>query len=82
VFPRKRIAVYVDGCFWHGCPVHGTLPTTNAAWWQEKLEANRARDRDTNQRLLAAGWTPVRVWEHEAATAADRICSVVTATHG
>lgn len=66
VFTRARLAVFVDGCFWHGCPVHGTAPKQNAAWWAAKLESNRVRDRDTNDRLREAGWTVVRVWEHEA----------------
>lgn len=64
LFPRQKIAVYVDGCFWHGCPAHGTIPKSNTAWWRAKLEANQARDRDTDQRLHSAGWTSVRVWEH------------------
>jgi DNA mismatch endonuclease (patch repair protein) len=65
VFPKKRIAVFVDGCFWHSCPQHGTLPKQNAAWWRDKLSVNQARDRDTDQRLRAEGWTTIRVWEHE-----------------
>lgn len=78
VFPRARVAVYVDGCFWHGCPMHGTWPKANAAWWRDKIERNRARDRDTDVNLHAAGWISVRVWEHEvAAEAADRIVAVV-----
>jgi DNA mismatch endonuclease (patch repair protein) len=79
VFPRKRVAVYVDGCFWHGCPIHGTWPKNNAAWWREKIETNQARDRDTDRRLEEAGWIVVRVWEHEAATAADTVVQVVQA---
>ena len=65
VFPGKRVVVFIDGCFWHGCPTHGTWPKENAKWWREKLEANIARDRDTDGRLEALGWTVVRVWEHE-----------------
>ena len=64
VFPRYRVAVYVDGCFWHSCPEHGTIPKSNTAWWKAKLDANRARDHDTDQRLRDAGWTPIRIWEH------------------
>lgn len=71
-FPSKRIAVFVDGCFWHGCARHMTWPKNNAAWWRDKIEANRARDRDTNARLRRAGWTVVRVWEHEPAHLAAR----------
>lgn len=62
---QYRIAVFVDGCFWHGCPEHGTLPKTNRAWWQRKLATNRSRDIDTNARLAESGWTVVRIWEHE-----------------
>jgi DNA mismatch endonuclease, patch repair protein len=74
VFPRLRVAVYVDGCFWHCCPEHATYPKNNAQWWAEKLAGNVARDRDTDARLAAAGWTVVRIWEHEdAVAAADRV---------
>ncbi|TGS92698.1 DNA mismatch endonuclease Vsr [Mesorhizobium sp. M2D.F.Ca.ET.171.01.1.1] len=74
VFPRAHIAVFLDGCFWHGCPSHGTWPKNNAEWWREKIEANIARDRDTDRRLLEQGWTVLRVWEHEPVeVAADRI---------
>jgi len=74
VFPKPRIAVYVDGCFWHCCPLHGTYPKTNAAWWADKLASNVVRDRDTDKRLAEAGWIVLRFWEHEAPEiAADRI---------
>ena len=80
VFPRARVAVYVDGCFWHGCPEHGTWPKANAAWWRDKITANQARDRDTDHKLRAAGWTPVRVWEHESLIeAADRVTAALEA---
>jgi DNA mismatch endonuclease (patch repair protein) len=69
-FPTPRVAVFVDGCFWHGCPVHGTSPKNNAAWWRAKIDANVARDRDTDRRLREAGWAVVRVWEHEDLVAA------------
>lgn len=62
VFPRKHVAVYVDGCFWHSCPQHATFPKNNAQWWADKLAANVVRDRDTDARLEAAGWHVVRVW--------------------
>ena len=65
VFPRQRVAVYVDGCFWHGCPEHGTRSKSNTAWWDEKLERIRARDADTDRRLAEANWLVVRIWEHE-----------------
>ena len=72
VFRRSRVAVFVDGCFWHGYPEHATWPKQNAAWWREKLHANQQRDRDTDERLSAAGWMPIRVWEHEDPAAAAR----------
>lgn len=65
VFTRAKVAVFVDGCFWHSCPEHGTVPKSNREWWLSKLAANRSRDRDTDIRLKAAGWTVVRIWEHE-----------------
>jgi len=66
--------VFVDGCFWHGCPLHGTRPTANREWWAEKLKANRARDADTDVLLGAAGWSVVRIWEHTpAAEGADLV---------
>lgn len=78
VFSRSKVAVYVDGCFWHSCPVHATLPKSNREWWVAKLAANVERDRDTDARLEDAGWVVVRVWEHEAvAEAADRVENVV-----
>jgi DNA mismatch endonuclease (patch repair protein) len=65
VFGPAKVAVYVDGCFWHSCPEHGTLPRSNEAFWQDKLARNRERDATVNELLVAAGWTVVRVWEHE-----------------
>lgn len=83
VFSRAKVAVFVDGCFWHACPDHGTSPKSNAAWWEEKLRTNVARDRDTDQRLRSAGWAVVRVWEHEdPASAAAAIAEVVAARKG
>jgi DNA mismatch endonuclease (patch repair protein) len=70
VFPRAKVAVFVDGCFWHSCPRHATRPKTNGTWWAEKLARNVARDRQTDADLEAAGWRVVRVWEHEPATSA------------
>lgn len=70
VFGRAQVAVFVDGCFWHCCPEHATSPKANAAWWTAKLAANVARDRDTDEQLASAGWTVVRVWEHEDPVAA------------
>jgi DNA mismatch endonuclease (patch repair protein) len=65
IFTRPRVAVFVDGCFWHGCPQHATFPKTNAEWWANKLEATRRRDLENERALTAAGWTVLRVWEHE-----------------
>ena len=74
VFPRRKVAVYVDGCFWHSCPQHATFPKNNAQWWAEKLAGNVTRDRDTDTRLTDAGWTVVRIWEHEnPMVAANRV---------
>jgi DNA mismatch endonuclease (patch repair protein) len=74
VFAKRRVAVFVDGCFWHGCPEHGTKSRSNAAFWSQKISTNMARDADTNRRLAELGWTVVRIWAHEAPqTAADRI---------
>jgi len=60
------VAVFLDGCFWHGCPEHHTIAVTNAGYWAEKVTANRARDADTDRRLADAGWMTIRIWEHEA----------------
>lgn len=78
VFTRAMVAVYVDGCYWHRCPKHATVPKANREWWIAKLEANVQRDRDTDARLSDADWLVVRVWEHEPVVeAADRIeCAV------
>ncbi|MDC7121865.1 very short patch repair endonuclease [Cellulomonas fimi] len=77
-FTRARVAVLVDGCFWHGCPEHGTKPRANSQWWTAKLAANYARDRDTDRLLEEHGWTVVRVWEHEVScSAADRVEAAV-----
>jgi DNA mismatch endonuclease (patch repair protein) len=65
VFRSARVAVFVDGCFWHGCGDHFTPPRTNAAYWTAKIDGNRARDADTDARLAAHGWLVIRCWEHE-----------------
>lgn len=80
LFRPSRVVVMVDGCFWHGCPVHGTWPSSNAGWWREKIEGNRRRDQDTSDRLADAGWLVIRVWEHDEPDAAARqIAEVVEA---
>lgn len=78
-FISARVAVFLDGCFWHGCREHRNLPAANREWWSAKLEQNRVRDRDTDARLTAAGWAVIRVWEHEdPETAAGRILRTVS----
>lgn len=73
VFTRAKVAVFVDGCFWHGCAQHGTAPKSNADFWANKISTNRARDRDTDERLEELGWRAVRVWEHEDVEAAVEV---------
>jgi DNA mismatch endonuclease, patch repair protein len=65
VFPVQRVAVFVDGCWWHGCPTHWQRPASNESFWLEKVARNTARDRSNDQALIGAGWVVVRVWEHE-----------------
>jgi DNA mismatch endonuclease (patch repair protein) len=78
VFISARTAFLLDGCFWHGCPTHGTWPKNNAATWRDKIEANIARDRDTDRRLINADWHVLRIWEHEPIeVAADQIETLV-----
>jgi DNA mismatch endonuclease, patch repair protein len=78
VFRPVKVVVFIDGCFWHGCPVHGTWPKLNAEFWRDKIESNRRRDADTDARLAEAGWHVIRVWEHEdPLEAARRIEGVV-----
>jgi DNA mismatch endonuclease (patch repair protein) len=68
VFTHHRVVVFIDGCFWHGCPEHATAPKNNADWWREKLAANVARDRRVDQLLEQLGWTVLRIWGHEPAS--------------
>jgi DNA mismatch endonuclease (patch repair protein) len=67
VFRKSRTAIFVDGCFWHGCPKHATWPAHRAAWWRRKIEGNKTRDRLVNRALRRAGWRVLRIWEHELA---------------
>lgn len=77
-FRGPRVAVFVDGCFWHGCPEHGTQPRTHAPYWAAKIERNKQRDTRQSAALTADGWLVVRVWEHEPPTdAAERIASAI-----
>lgn len=73
VFVGKRVAIFVDGCYWHRCPQHGTDPRTNAGYWGEKLALNVARDRRVDAALDAGGWFVVRIWEHESVESAVEI---------
>lgn len=73
VFIGARVAVFVDGCFWHGCPLHATWPKENAGFWRAKIESNRARDADTTRRLRELGWEVIRVWSHEDPVEAARL---------
>lgn len=80
VFSRKRVAIFVDGCFWHGCPDHCRMPGTNVDYWQAKIERNKTRDRRTDEALTADGWRVLRFWEHvpveEAARAVTKALRV------
>ena len=78
VFRSVKVAVFIDGCFWHGCPIHGTQAKANAEFWRNKIEQNQKRDRDTNIKLEKAGWTVIRVWEHEDPIgASEKIYAIV-----
>ncbi|MEU8716511.1 very short patch repair endonuclease [Streptomyces sp. NPDC048663] len=78
VFRSAKVAVFIDGCYWHGCPEHYVPPKTNSGYWSEKVARNMARDRDTDRRLQEAGWTVLRFWEHEpSAECAAQIASEV-----
>jgi len=65
VFAKLRMVIFVDGCFWHGCPKHATKPRNNRTFWRRKLQGNKARDRLVNRALRRAGWRVIRIWEHE-----------------
>ncbi|RMB62398.1 very short patch repair endonuclease [Tessaracoccus antarcticus] len=77
-FPKWKLAVFVDGCFWHGCPEHGVAPKNNAEWWRAKLAKNVKRDADTTEELRSQGWRVIRFWEHVDPTeAATQVGSVL-----
>lgn len=83
VFSRAQLAVFVDGCWWHGCPEHGELPRANRSWWRQKFQKTKERDHRNNQALIEAGWKVIRVWEHEnPGDAADLIESAYLASLG
>lgn len=78
VFSRAQVAVFVHGCFWHGCPEHYVAPKSNSEYWTDKLHANRSRDQDTIRRVREIGWTPIVVWEHDdLVSAADHVEAAV-----
>lgn len=77
VFPGLRLAVFVDGCFWHGCQEHRSLPTSNASFWKEKIEGTARRDAQQATWLQEQGWTVIRVWEHDVPEHAERLISGV-----
>lgn len=80
VFAGPRLAVFLDGCYWHGCPEHYAQPRTNSTYWLGKIERNRARDGQVDTDLRAAGWTPLRIWEHEpVGDAAQRVVAALRA---
>ena len=80
VFPRQRVAVFVDGCFWHGCPIHGSRPQTNRSYWAAKIARNIRRDANSTAELRKAGWAVLRIWEHEPPeVAAETVEAVVRA---
>lgn len=82
-FPKQRVAVFIDGCFWHGCPEHGrTQFNVNGDYWPAKIRKNRSRDQDTNERLTAAGWLVLRFWEHEAAAGVARAVAAAVRDRG
>lgn len=81
LFTRRRVAVFIDGCFWHSCPVHGTVPRSNRDWWVAKLDKNMARDRETDTYLSANGWTVLRFWEHEDMELAADVVEQVIRKH-
>ncbi|MFD7863313.1 very short patch repair endonuclease [Streptomyces sp. NPDC059783] len=77
-FTRAKVAVFLDGCFWHGCPEHATQPKSNAEWWRQKLDRNMARDAETTAHLVAEGWTVLRFWEHQTPTqVAEQVAATV-----
>jgi DNA mismatch endonuclease (patch repair protein) len=74
VFPKQRLAVFVDGCFWHGCLLHGSMPRTNQRFWADKLAQNKTRDRNVDRVLRKRGWRVLRIWQHELRPAVEDVC--------
>ncbi len=87
IFPKLKLAIFVDGCFWHCCPKHSSLPSSNRPFWKRKLDQNKRRDKLVIQTLRAQGWRVLRIWEHELsrnreAALLRRICRSMKSTHG
>jgi DNA mismatch endonuclease (patch repair protein) len=80
-FTRRRVAIFIDGCFWHSCPLHGTTPATNVAFWTAKLLANSARDRRQSEMLTDHGWLVIRIWEHEPIEVAVELVASAMKSH-
>jgi DNA mismatch endonuclease (patch repair protein) len=78
---KTRLAIFVDGCFWHGCPDHYRPPSTNSSYWRQKRSRNEDRDRRVDRELHRTGWTVVRIWEHEVKTDLDRVISRIQEAH-
>jgi DNA mismatch endonuclease (patch repair protein) len=79
LFTKAKVAVFIDGCYWHGCEEHYRPSTRNSQFWREKIEGNKRRDHDTNRRLADAGWTVIRRWEHDdAEVVADEVIAAVS----
>lgn len=77
IFKGPRVAVFVDGCFWHCCPLHGAVPASNSAFWENKLASNRERDKRVTGQLVQDGWTVIRCWEHEVIEDVDAVVARV-----
>ena len=75
VFLKKRVAIFVDGCFWHGCPTHASMPMTNRRFWERKLARNRSRDRLVVRTLKSLGWDVLRIWQHELNRKSEMRCA-------
>jgi DNA mismatch endonuclease (patch repair protein) len=79
-FPKRKIAIFIDGCFWHGCSIHGSIPKTNTDFWAAKIKGNIERDRRITDQLTTDGWTVIRVWEHEIKKCLDTIVEKIIQT--
>lgn len=82
VFPKKKVAVFVDGCFWHKCPLHFVQPQTRKDFWMRKIESNVTRDRRTDEKLKQDGWFVLRFWEHEIEQCSDKVVSKILVSLG